>query len=135
MKFEFHVLNYNHNKRQVELFNIFDNIHVQEWTEKAIRKYLRSPSKYKYDGLDVHLTGFAALCEEILTTIAWQERGRMEYEISVGYAFEQDCSKLEKWDCYDQCKKNIDVIARECIYQYKQYLKEKKNGIDSAKSS
>ena len=47
-----------------------------------------------------------------------------EYEISVGDAFEKDCNKLEKWDCYAQAKPNIPMIARECIYQYKEQRKE-----------
>ena len=47
-----------------------------------------------------------------------------EYEISVGDIFEKDCNKLEKWDCYMQTKPNIPMIARECIYQYKQQRKE-----------
>ena len=33
---------------------------------------------------------------------------------------------LEKWDCYKQCELNIPMITRECIYQYKQYIKNKK---------
>ena len=31
--------------------------------------------------------------------------------------------KLEKWDCYKQCEQNIEMITRECIWQYKQQLK------------
>ena len=31
--------------------------------------------------------------------------------------------KLEKWDCYKQCEPNIEMITRECIWQYKQQLK------------
>lgn len=38
-------------------------------------------------------------------------------------------SPLEKWDCYMQCEYNIPMIARECIYQYKQQRKEEKNEI------
>lgn len=33
---------------------------------------------------------------------------------------------LEKWDCYDQCVLNIEEIAREVIYQYREYLKKEK---------
>ena len=49
MQFEFYVLNYNSNKNKVEMFNIFNNILVQEHTEKAVRKYLRSPKNFKYE--------------------------------------------------------------------------------------
>lgn len=132
MKFEYYVLNYNHNHKQVELFNIFDNWLVQEEVEKIIKKYLRSPSKYMSKSfVDLYTTkylyGFPALCEDIRRTIACQEHGRFEYEISCGYKFETDCDNLQVFDCYDQIVKNIEIITRECIYQYKKQLKEHKN--------
>ena len=43
MQFEYYVLNYNPNAKKIEPFNIFMNCYVQEYTEKAIKKYLRSP--------------------------------------------------------------------------------------------
>lgn len=160
MKFEFYVLNYDCNKKCVERFNIFRNINVQEWTEKEIRKYLRSPKKYSYKNHRKNeiLYGFDALCEEIKHIIQWQENYRREYEISVADAFTYEVadalsdftrykdgeitleefetllnkearinSPLEKWDCYMQCELNIPMIVRECIYQYKQQIKEKNN--------
>lgn len=120
MKFEFYVLNFNFNEKKIEMFNIFQNVNIQEWVEKSVRKYLRSPKSFKYEDK----TGFDALCEDIRRTIAWQERGRREYEISVGDAFETNCDRLEKWDCYKQAEPNIEIITRECIYQYKQQRKE-----------
>ena len=125
MQFEYYVLNYNPNAKKIEPFNIFRNCYVQEYTEKAIKKYLRSPKNYKYEryGEDT-LYGFEGLCQEIERIIQWQEWSRREYEISVGDAFEKDCEYLEKWDCYMQAKSNIPMIARECIYQYKQQRKE-----------
>ena len=129
MQFEYYVLNYNMNTERIEPFNIFRHCVVQEYTEKAIKKYLRSPKKYKYEIYHVDETetlyGFDGLCKEISNIIAWQEWSRREYEISVGDAFEEDCRKLEKWDCYMQAKPNISMIVRECIYQYKQQRKEK----------
>ena len=127
MQFEYYVLNYNPNANKIEPFNIFRNCYVQEYTEKAIKKYLRSPKNYKYEryGEDT-LYGFEGLCKEIERTIQWQEWSRREYEISVGDVFEKDCDYLEKWDCYMQAKSNIPMIARECIYQYKQQRKEQK---------
>ena len=133
MQFEYYVLNYNSNTKKIEPFNIFRNCYVQEYTEKAVRKYLRSPKNYKYvvqhknDFLgreEIAVYGFDALVKEIDSIIAWQERGRREYECSVGDAFTTDCNKLEKWDCYMQAKPNIPMIARECIYQYKEQRKE-----------
>lgn len=127
MQFEYYVLNYNQNTKKIEPFNIFRNCYVQECTEKAIEKYLRSPKNYKYEryGEDT-LYGFEGLCKQIERIIAWQERSRCEYEISVGDAFEKDYNKLEKWDCHMQAQPNIPMIARECIYQYKEQRKEKK---------
>lgn len=125
MQFEYYVLNYNPNAKKIEPFNIFRNCYVQEYTEKAIKKYLRSPKNYKYEryGEDT-LYGFEGLCQEIERIIQWQEWSRREYEIYVGDSFEEDCNKLEKWDCYMQTKPNIPMIARECIYQYKQQRKK-----------
>ena len=134
MQFEFYVLNYDFNKRKVVNYNIFNNIRVQEWTEKEVRKYLRSPKNYKYvvqhknDFLgreEIAVYGFDALVKEIDSIIAWGERGRREYECSVGDAFTTDCNKLEKIDCYYQSKPNMEIIAREVIFQYKKQLKEK----------
>lgn len=128
MKFEFYVLNYDFNGKRVENFNIFNNILLNKETEKIVRKYLRSPKNFKYDDYfnKQVLFGFEGFCKELERLIMWQEWGRREYEISVGDAFEDDLEELEKWDCYMQCKPNIEIIAREVIWQYKQYLKEKR---------
>ena len=134
MQFEFYVLNYDFNKKKVVNYNIFNNIRVQEWTEKAVRKYLRAPKKFKhivqYENKflgkeEIAVYGFDALVEDIDSIIAWGERGRREYECSVGDAFTTDCNKLEKIDCYYQSKPNMKIIAREVIFQYKKQLKEK----------
>lgn len=128
MQFEYYVLNYDCNKKKVIPYNIFRNIHVQEWTEKAIRKYLRSPKNYKYERSyrnEEPVYGFDALVKEIDSIIAWQEQGRREYEISVSDAFTTDCEKLEKWDCYMQAKPNMELITREVIRQYKEQKKVK----------
>ena len=127
MQFEYVVLNYDYNAKKIVPFNIFRNIHVQEWTEKAVRKYLRSPKNFTYksfDGKEI-LHGVDAFVKELDGIIAWQERGRREYECSVGDAFTTDCNKLEKIDCYYQSKPNMEIIAREVIFQYKKQLKEK----------
>ena len=131
MQFEFYVLNYNFNRRKVEMFNIFNNILVQERTEKAVRKYLRSPKNFVYKSFhkDVEpIYGFDALVKEIDSIIHWQEWSRSEYECSVGYAFETDCEKLEKWDCYGQAKPNMKMITYEIIRQYKEQMKKTKDG-------
>ena len=127
MQFEFYVLNYDTNRNKVEMFNVFNNILVQEWVEKAVRKYLRAPKKFvsePYNKNEETLYGFDAFVEEIRRTIAWQENGRRQYEISVGDAFETDVNKLEKWDTYSQAKPNMTIIAHEIIRQYKEQLKK-----------
>ena len=132
MQFEFYVLNYDTNKKKVVNYNIFNNISVQEWTEKEVRKYLRAPKKYKhivqYENKflgreEIAIYGFDALVEEIDRTIACGERSKREYEIGVCDAFETDINKLEKWDTYSQAHPNAEIIAYTVIRQYKEQLK------------
>lgn len=161
MQFKYYVMNYDYNQKKVEMYNVFQNCSVQEWTEKAVRKYLRSPKKFKYikqyknEFLGIEedaIYGFEALVEEIRRTIAWQERGRREYEINVSDAFTYEIRdivkdldkysslgdlkeelikistrnpKLEKWDCYQQCEPNMVAITHEVIRQYKEQIKNK----------
>ena len=109
------------------MFNIFNNILVQEYTEKAVRKYLRSPKNYKYESFHKNVEpiyGFDALVKEIDSIIHWQEWSRSEYECSAGYAFETNCSKLEKIDCYYQAHANAEIIAHTVLRQYKEQLKK-----------
>ena len=125
MQFEFYVINYNINKRKTEMFNIFQNCMVQKYTEKEIKKYLRSPRKYKYETFSKEVTyGFEGLCKHIDSIIAWQERGRCEYEISAGNKFEDNCNNLNSWDCYEQAHANIETIVRDCIHQFKSQKKQ-----------
>lgn len=157
MQFEFYVVNHDFNRRKVEMFNIFRNIHVQEWTEKAIKKYLRSPKKYKYESFfnKEVVYGFDGLCKEIESILRHELWSRCEYEIAVGSLFTTELkdivravdrgeiekdnlydelkkkaernSDLEKIDCFYQARPNIPMIVRECIYQYKQQLKAKED--------
>ena len=132
MQFEFYVLNYDTNKKKVINYNIFNNINVQEWTEKEVRKYLRAPKKYKHivqyeneflGRKEIAIYGFDALVKEIDSIIKWCEWSKREYEISVGDAFETDINKLEKWDTYSQAHPNAEIIAYTVIRQYKEQLK------------
>ena len=126
IQFEFYVLNYNLNKRKMEMYNVFNNIHVQEWTEKAVKKYLRNPKEFIFTSYtkteEIH--GFDGFVKELDRIIRCEEWGRCEYEIYCGDAFESDCNNLEKWDCYQQCSPNMEVIAREVIFQYKQHKRK-----------
>ena len=129
MQFEYYVLNYDCNLKKIVPFNIFRNIHVQECTEKAARKYLRSPKNFTYksfDGQEI-LHGFDALVKELDGIIKWQEWSRRQYEVSVGDAFEDNYENLEKWDCYGQSHMNMEMIAHEVIRQYKQQQKKEKD--------
>lgn len=124
MQFEWYVLNYNCNGKMVERFNIFRNCHVQELTEKAIKKYLRSPSKYKYvkqyacriselriNREEISLYGFYGLCAEIRAILMNQLWSRREYEISVSDAFVVEVSDvindLNKYDDINKFKEYL----------------------------
>lgn len=130
MRFEYYVINYDWNKKKVELFNIFNNINIQEWSEQAVKKYLRSPKNFKkyvwnsQDKQDKYIYGWDAFVAEINSILMHELWSRRQYEISVGDAFETDIEKYEKWDCYDQCKNNIQTIAHDIIRQYKEQKKE-----------
>lgn len=155
MQFEYYVLNYDCNKKCVEKFNVFRNIYVQEYTEKAIKKYLRSPKNYsvKNRETDEILYGFEALCEEIRSIMHWQEHWRREYEISVSDAFtpeihdvleyvdkfntyeefitylekiDKKSPRLEKWDAYMQIEPNIKTLTYDILRQYKENKKNEK---------
>ena len=135
MQFEFFVLNYDFNKKKVINYNIFNNIRVQEWTEKAVRKYLRAPKKYKHiiqyenkflNREEIAIYGFDALVKDIEGFIKNRQWARREYEISVSDAFTTDINKFEKWDVYDQCKPNMEIITHTVIRQYKE---QKKKGV------
>lgn len=126
MKFEFYVLNYDINKHRIIPYNIFNNIRVQQDTEAVVAAYLERLDDFIYTDLKGEFTnGFAGLCEAIGNIIRHEEWSRIEYEISVGDAFETDLDKFEKWDCYEQALPNIEIIARACIYQYNEYIKNK----------
>ena len=131
--FEFYVLNYNHNSKKVEMFNIFNNWVLDEAVQKEVKKYLRSSGKYKYTEYNYktkennYIFGFEGFKQEILSLIKWQESCRCEYEIGVTEPFTQDLNTIEKWDCYMQCKPNIEIICHEIIRQYKTAMKNKEN--------
>ena len=96
--------------------------------------------------------GFDGLCKRFEQILRCEEWSRCEYEIAVGGMFITELSdiiravereeitadevyeeiqkknkrnsKLEKWDCFQQAQKNIPMIMRECIWQYKQQKKK-----------
>ena len=122
MKFEYYVLNYDINRNKVIMFNIFNNIKLNEETYKCVERYVEQDEKYTYKvysyNSDTELHGYEAFKPEILSYIRWQEWSRVEYEIGVTEPFPDRKSKIEKWDCYSQCEPNIDAICGEIIRQY-----------------
>ena len=96
------------------------------------------------------------MCKRFEQILRHEEWSRCEYEIAVGGIFITELSdiirkvereeittedvyeeiqkrnkrnsKLEKWDCFQQTQKNIPMIMRECIRQYKEQVKKLKNG-------
>lgn len=156
MKFEFYVPNYNCNAQTVEMYNIFDNYYIQTMSEKAIKKYLRAPSKYCYteyfsiQKLDTY--GFEGLVKKIDSIMHTEMWAHSAYETSISDAFIYEIcdivrefdkydsldklkeklekenkrnAKLEKWDCYEYCKPNMEIITHEIIRQYKEQIKNK----------
>ena len=128
VQFEYYVLNDDFNKRKIEPFNIFRNVWVNDRTLKAVKKYVRAPSKFKFESWRSKevFYGFEAFVKELDQIIMCEEWSRCEYEILVNGMF-SDEDHVQKIDCYEQCKPNMEMIAREVIYQYKKQLKQKRN--------
>lgn len=110
LKFEWYVLNERFNRNHViEPYNIFNNIHVNEETNKLCVRYKRDKMS------------FEDFTEELRRIIAWQEWGRCEYEIEVKSLFEDE--KWQKVDCYEQALPNIKIIAKYVLEEYYPKLK------------
>ena len=129
--FEWYVINSDINSKDPKMYNIFNNWYVNEECKKFVKRYLRAPSKYESYYLkwgffpDLHKgiePGFKSLVHDIDRTIMSEEWSRCEYEIIVGDLF-ADEEQFVKMDCYDQCKPNMEAIAREIIFQYKKFIK------------
>lgn len=124
--FKFYVLNYDHNTKKIDAFNIFNNLRVYRRTMEEVKKYCEQKDKYEYIRYELNHTdkfyGFIAFVECLDKIIQCEEWSRREYEISVADAFENDLSKFEKLDCYQQAHPNMELIAREVIRSYKKKL-------------
>mgnify|MGYP007002642904 CR=1 FL=1 len=116
LKFEWYVLNERFNRNHViEPYNIFNNIHVNEETNKLCIKYKRDKMSFE---------NFA---DELRKIIAWQE-----YEIVVGSLFAHEEKDLKKIDCYQQALPNIKIIAKYVLEEYYPKLKISLNTQDLA---
>ena len=159
-KFEFYVLNYDSNAKKIIPFNIFNNSTVYNRTLSAVKKYCRSPKNYSYtkiacrSGNDEKIYSFEGFCKELESIIMYEEWGRIQYEILAGDVIEFNgcCKKkesettedklkrlqkaekaiksLEKIDCYTQASPNMEIIARDVIYKYRKWKKEKETKIN-----
>ena len=118
LKFEWNVLNYNFNAQKIEFYNIFNNIYVNEHTNKLCADY-----KVKKMTFDDFVT-------ELDHIIKWQEWSRCEYEISVGSILEDNCTKFQKIDCYDQAHANIRIIAKYVLEEYYPQMKIRLNTLE-----
>lgn len=122
MQFEFYVLNLDVNRDKIINYNIFNNIHVQERTEKAIKKYLRNPKKFSYKSFykdEESIYGFDALCKEIESIIRCEEWSRCEYEIAVGSLFTTEIRDVVR-------EVERGNMAVECLYDELKMI-EKRN--------
>lgn len=121
-RFEYYVLNYDHNKKEIINYNIFNNYYVNERANEFLDKYCNLEDKENYISQDFRnktvYHGFAALCYDIDRIIMYEEWSRVQYEISAGPPFCDDFDKYVKLDCYYQAKPNMEMIVRELIYQY-----------------
>ena len=121
-RFEYYVLNYDHNKKEIVNYNIFNNYYVNERANEFLDKYCNLENKENYISQDFRnktvYHGFSALCYDIDRIIMYEEWSRVQYEISAGPPFCDDFDKYVKLDCYYQAKPNMEMIVRELIYQY-----------------
>lgn len=116
-------------RTKVEQYNIFDNSRVQEWTEKAVKKYLRAPSKFwkyrrNYETNEYeYIYGWDAFLEELRSIFMNQFWARCEYEFLI---LPWPCNENEvpyKIDIWEQLEPNLEFIAHEVIRQWKEYKK------------
>lgn len=114
--YEFYVIHYNMNKRECEMWNIFNNWVLSEDVFTACKKHLRHSKDFSFEDLK----------EWIRKSIHWQEWSRVEYEISVGDPFPEDTDKFKKVDAYWQALPNIELITSMCIKKTRDFLREKK---------
>lgn len=141
LKLKYYVINGNFSKdTSCAMFNIFDNNRVYESTIKEVKRYCRNTKKYSVKKLDYEtheyktLYGHEAFVEQLRSIIAWQEWGRVEYEIGVTPWSQHDVFKAEeieeynfmKTDCYEQFLPNKELVADYIIDRYKEYLKEQR---------
>lgn len=86
---------YDSNTMQPVTYNIFDNHWVYEDTPKLLNR-CRDEEEFK---------------EEFRKLLAWQFKGRYEYEILVSPVLTSERHKTYKLDVYEQCMLNFDRLT------------------------
>lgn len=111
IRFEWYVLNEDINRKDIKPFNIFNNISVNEETNKLCKEYKEKDMT------------FEDFTERLRRIIQWQEWARCEYEIMVAPLFYKDEKEWKKIDCYAQAVPNIKLIAKYVLEEYYPKLK------------
>ncbi len=104
IKFEYYAIRVDFNTKKVNQFNIFDNAYVYNGALKAVVRYMTGATKYN------------EYVKELRSVIMHEMWARVQYEISVGEAFEENAKNLHKIDVFYQIEKNLPVIAMY-VYQ------------------
>lgn len=110
LNFEYYAIRVDFNTKKVNQFNIFDNEYVYNVALKAVVKYLTKAINYD------------EFCKELSRGIGHEMGGRVQYEISVGEAFENKIENFHKIDVYTQALANIDAIAAQVITAAKEFF-------------
>lgn len=127
MLFSWYILRYSFSRKTTELYNIFSDEIIQAETEKAIRRYLRAPSKFAYlrytppGKRDCSEYGFNALVSKIESIIYHGDS--VYYEETMF----PDCMAEEEekpWGIYEQCAPNMVELTYSCIRQYKEQKRQ-----------
>ena len=127
MHFTWYVLKYSFERRTTVSYNVFDDEVIQNNTEKAIRKYLRAPSKFAYVRFtapgreDRSEYGFDGLVSEINSIIF---NADYSYYDDMFYPDYLDDEEEKPWSVYEQCAPNMIELTHSCIRQYKEQSKK-----------
>ena len=113
LKFEWYVINENHNTREIKPYNIFNNYIVNDMTNELCIDYKRKKMS------------FEEFTENLRRIIMYQEWSRCEYEIVVSSLFDNEHKTDTKIDCYNQILPNIKIVAKYVLEEYYPKLKIK----------
>ena len=113
-EFKFYVKNLDHNTNELVDFNIFNNCRIDNGAHEAVKEYLKKEKQYTYEDREKTYKGFDAFVRKLKRIIMSELWSRTEYEIIVTGMF---TDKETKISCYDQVLPNMEILARELIYQ------------------